>query len=137
LIPKKGDSSKIKNWRPISLLNCIFKAIANAVDGRLKKINDIILTRAQKGFTNRRQIQECIINIAENIAYCENNRVLGFVLALDMAKAFDTVRHDFMNKVYDFYGIGPNMNKILNTVSTGRTACILKEDGSTTTHFQL
>jgi hypothetical protein len=46
LIPKKGDCSKLKNWRPISLLNCIFKVIAKAVDNRLKKINELILTRA-------------------------------------------------------------------------------------------
>jgi hypothetical protein len=54
-----------------------------------------------------------------------------------MAKAFDTVRHDFMNKVYKFYGIGDNMINILNTISTGRTAVILKEDGSTTRQIRL
>jgi hypothetical protein len=86
LIPKKGDCSKIKNWRPISLLNCIFKVIAKAVDNRLKKINEIILTRAQKGFTNKQQIQECIINITEIIAYSENSKTRGFILALDMEK---------------------------------------------------
>jgi hypothetical protein len=85
------------------------------MDNRLKKLNEIILTRAQKGFTKNRQIQECIINITETIAFSEKNKIPGFVLALDMAKAFDTVRHDFMNKVYKFYGIGPNMTKFLNT----------------------
>jgi hypothetical protein len=42
-----------------------------------------------------------------------------------------------MNKVYQFYGIGPNMIQILNTVSTGRTASILREDGSTSRQIQL
>jgi hypothetical protein len=62
LIPKKGDVEKIKNWRPISFLNCVFKIVSKAVDNRLKKINDIVLSRAQKGFTNKRFIQECFIN---------------------------------------------------------------------------
>jgi hypothetical protein len=74
LIPKKGDTRQIKNWRPISLLNCVFKIIAKTVDTRLQKINEIILTRAQKGFTKNRQIQECIINIVETIAYSEKKR---------------------------------------------------------------
>jgi hypothetical protein len=107
------------------------------MDNRLKKHNKIILTRAQKGFTKNRQIQECIINIVETISFSEKNKILGFVLAQDMAKAFDMVRHDFMNKVYKFYGIGPNMTKFLNTISTGRTAAILREDGSASRPFYL
>jgi hypothetical protein len=137
LIPKKGDSSQIKNWRPISLLNCIFKVIAKAVDNRLKTINEIILSRAQKGFTKKRQIQECIINVVETIAYSEANKIPGFILALDMAKAFDTVRHEFMTYVYKFFGIGDNMINILKLISTGRTAAIFREDGSTTRLLRL
>jgi hypothetical protein len=75
LIPKKGDTKQIKNWRPISLLNCIFKVVAKAVDTRLQKINEIILTRAQKGFTKNRHIQECILNIVETIAYSESKKI--------------------------------------------------------------
>jgi hypothetical protein len=62
LIPKKGDISNLKNWRPISLLNSIFKIIAKAIDARLQKINEIILSRGQKGFTSKRNLHECIIN---------------------------------------------------------------------------
>jgi hypothetical protein len=119
LIPKKGDLSKIKNWRPISLLNCSFKIIAKAVDNRLKKINEIVLSRSQKGFTNKRYIQECMINIIETIAYSEKEKVPSFVLALDMAKAFDTVRHSFAKQCYKFFGIGDYMIKMLETVSLG------------------
>jgi hypothetical protein len=36
MIPKKGgDLSKIKNWRPISLLNCFYKCISRAFARRL------------------------------------------------------------------------------------------------------
>jgi Reverse transcriptase (RNA-dependent DNA polymerase) len=63
LIPKKGDTSKIKNWRPISLLNVSYKIISKAINNRLKKISGRILSRAQKGFTNNRYIQECIMYI--------------------------------------------------------------------------
>jgi hypothetical protein len=137
LIPKKGDVTQIKNWRPISLLNCIYKIIAKALDNRLSKINEIILSRAQKGFTSNRQIQECVINIAENISYCQSSNTPGFILALDMAKAFDTVRHDFMNYVYKFFGLGDWLISALNTISTGRTAAILLENGGLTERFVL
>jgi len=37
LIPKKGDETNLKNWRPISLLNCSYKIISRAINNRLKK----------------------------------------------------------------------------------------------------
>jgi hypothetical protein len=48
-----------------------------------------------------------------------------------MAKAFHTVRHDYMVHVYRFFGFGENLIKMLNLISTGRTAHIIKDDGST------
>jgi hypothetical protein len=38
LIPKKGDTSKLKNWRPISLLSNMYKIISRAVNLRLDKV---------------------------------------------------------------------------------------------------
>jgi hypothetical protein len=54
LIPKKGDTTKIKNWRPISLLNNIFKIISKALDIRLQKITEIVLSRGAKGFHKKK-----------------------------------------------------------------------------------
>jgi hypothetical protein len=130
LIPKKGDTKLLKNWRSISLLNVGFKIISKAINNRLKKMSDVILSRAQKSFTNKRNIQECLINIINSIEHCESSKLPAFVLALDMAKAFDTVTHDFMDLVYKFFGIGNNMINMIKTVSTGRTASIILEDGS-------
>jgi hypothetical protein len=35
LIPKKGDTSKINNWCPISLLNCLYKILSRTFASRL------------------------------------------------------------------------------------------------------
>ena len=67
LIPKKGDQSKIGNWRPISLLSNFYKIISRAINNRLKEVSYGILSRAQKGFNQKRQIHETIINTLENI----------------------------------------------------------------------
>jgi exonuclease III len=129
LIPKKGDCSKIKNWRPISLLNVGYKIISKAINNRLKKVSGTILSRAQKGFTNKKYIQECLINILESVAYCEKNSTQGFMLAIDQAKAFDTVSQKFIHEVYKFFGFGATFIKLLETTTMGRHACILFENG--------
>jgi hypothetical protein len=137
LIPKKGDLSKIKNWRPISLLNVLYKIIAKSLNNRLKKIAPFVLSRSQKGFVDKKFIQECLINIGETINYAERHKIKSFCLALDMAKAFDSVNHVFLTDVYKFFGFGNTLIKMLNTFTTGRHANILFDDGSKGQNFLL
>ena len=59
----------------------------------LKTIVDKLTSRAQKGFTSSRQLQEALINIIENIAFCKTNNIAGTVVAIDQAKAFDCLDH--------------------------------------------
>jgi len=35
LIPKTGDRSKLRNWRPITLLGSVYKILAKTLAGRL------------------------------------------------------------------------------------------------------
>jgi exonuclease III len=137
LIPKKGNLKSIKNWRPISLLNSVFKIISKAVDVRMEKISEILFSRSQKGFTAKRYIQECIINIVDTIGYCEARKIPAFILALDMAKAFDTVKHEFATETYKFFGIGNNLINTLNTISTNRSASIILDNGTYSDPFDL
>jgi hypothetical protein len=137
LIPKKGDLSKIGNWRPISLLNCIYKVISKAVNNRLQKIAPYILSRAQKGFVKNRFIQECLINVIEKISYCNSNNIPALIVAIDQSKAFDTISHSYMTAVYQFFNIGENFIKLMNGIGNNRTACILWEDGSYSPQFDL
>jgi hypothetical protein len=122
LIPKKGDATKIKNWRPISLLSCLYKVISRALNNRLKKATGYIFSRAQKGFTSDRHIQEVLINVVEMISHCKTNDIPGAILSIDQAKAFDSISHKYMREDYKFFGFGPNFTKLLETLGNNRTA---------------
>ena len=137
LIPKKGDATNIKNWRPISLLNCVYKVISRAIKNRLDTVSDKLTSRAQKGFTGSRVLQEALINIIENIAFCKSNNVAGTVLAIDQAKAFDSLSHAFMKETYKFFGFGEGFINMLTTLSFERTSCILMEDSSYSRSFNI
>jgi exonuclease III len=96
LIPKKGNISQLKNWRPISLLSNLYKILSCTINTRLSAIVNRICTRAQKSFNNQRYTQECLINVISTIQHCQSNCIRGAVVAVDMAKAFDTLSHRFL-----------------------------------------
>jgi hypothetical protein len=124
LIPKKGDCTALKNWRPISLLSNFYKIISRAINTRLTKFINRICSRAQKGYNSSRFTQEVLINVWEQITYCQQNNVKGAVVAIDMAKAFDTLSHDFVEKTYEFFNIGSEMRRWLRLLGNNRTASI-------------
>jgi len=83
LIPKKGgDLSKIKNWRPISLLNCFYKCISRAFATRLKKYMNKLTPCCQKGYGNGRYCQEVLISVIDTIETCRHLNKKGGVLCL-------------------------------------------------------
>jgi hypothetical protein len=137
LIPKKGDTSQIKNWRPISLLSNFYKILSRAINNRLKKVVNRVLSRAQKGFTKTRQIHEVIINLSETINFCEKNNIKGAMICVDQAKAFDSVDHQYMKKVFTFFGFGERFISWLTTIGTNRKACVILENGETSNIFDL
>jgi ribonuclease HI/exonuclease III len=95
LIPKAGDQRDLRDYRPISLLSCIYKIYTTILEKRIrfmvestKQISDL-----QAGF---RQGKGCytnlntLINVFEDANQFQNNIHCVYV---DLKKAFDTVPH--------------------------------------------
>jgi hypothetical protein len=96
-----------------------------------------ICSGAQKGFNSQRYTQEVLINVLETIRHCNTNEINGALVAVDMAKAFDTLSHSFLREVFKFFGIGPRMIKWLTLLGENRQACILLDDGTYSRNFTL
>jgi hypothetical protein len=137
LIPKKGDKTQIKNWRPISLLSNLYKIISRALNSRLQKIANRITTRAQKGFTDTSFIQEVLINVVESIGHANSSNIPAAIISIDMAKAFDSVSHKFLSECYSFFNFGPVFTNMLETVGRDRKACIILGNGKLSKPFDL
>jgi hypothetical protein len=119
------------------LLSCMYKIISRAVNNRLKNFINRFMSRAQKGFTNHRYIQEVLINVSETISHCQERGVGGALLSIDQTRAFDTISHRYMTEVYRFFNFGENFITQMDTIGTGRNAAILFEDGSISENFNL
>jgi hypothetical protein len=115
----------------------VYKIISRAINNRLNKVVNRICSRSQKGFNDKRFTQECLINVIETISHCNNNGISGAVVAVDMAKAFDTLSHAFLRDVFRFFGFGPQITKWLELLGQNRMACITLDDGTYSRNFCL
>jgi hypothetical protein len=69
--------------------------------------------------------------------YCRRNGIKGVIASIDQSKAFDSVSHSYMEKVYEFFGFGPRIRSWLSAIGTGRSACIRLSEGILTPAFNL
>jgi len=137
LLPKKGDTTQIKNWRPISLLSCFYKVISKAVNTRLNRVIDKLTSLNQKAYNKNRFIHEAVMNTVDTIRYCENNNVKGVILSIDQRKAFDSVFHGFIMEVYKFFRFGESFIQLLETIGTGRSSQVILDDGKLSRNIDL
>ncbi len=113
---------KLKNWRPISLLNTDYKVITKILATRLKEILPSIISMAQTCGISGRNIQDNIFTIANLIEKTEDDDE-GFLLtALDQEKAFDRISHKYMIETLRKFNFHPNFIQWISTLYTGITS---------------
>ena len=81
LIPKKdAEPYYVKNWRPITLLNCDYKIAAKAIANRLRNVISNIINNDQTGFLKGRFIGENIRLIDGIINHTAAHNIPGLLL---------------------------------------------------------
>ena len=110
LLPKKNKILyQLKNWRPISLLNCDYKIATKAIAVRMKTVLPSIINPDQTGFLKGRFTGENIRLIDGVIDYTELFKGIPVLLLfVNFEKAFDTLEWSFVVKTLHYYNFGPS-----------------------------
>ena len=125
-IPKPdSERDKIKNWRPISLLNTIYKIGSSSIANRLKLVLPSIINEDQTGFIKNRFLGDNIRLIYDVISHLDSSNIPGMLLCLDFEKAFDSLDWGFLHNVLVAFGFKNDIcrwvksfyNNIRSTVS--------------------
>jgi hypothetical protein len=96
LLPKVKEANTIKQYRPICLLNVIYKIFTKALMLRLDKVMGRIINKSQSGFLKDRNIVDGILALHEILHDTRSKKKDGLVLKLDFEKAYDKLRWDFL-----------------------------------------
>ena len=103
---KKKDKDKrfIKNWRPISLLNTDMKIISQVLSTRIKGASPYLISSNQPAYVKNRFISESGRLISDILEIAKTLALEGFLVTIDIEKAFDSVNHCFLLQILRKFG---------------------------------
>ena len=137
MIEKKGrDKRYLKNWRPISLLNVDTKLLSNVLACRIKKVIATLVSSDQIAYVPGRFIGESVRLTSDLLEYMDYNNLPGYLVTIDIEKAFDSVDHTFLCATLRKFGFGENYIKWIQILLKGEESCVMN-NGFTTKYFSL
>jgi hypothetical protein len=96
LIPKVERPSTLGEFRPISLLGCLYKLIAKVLAARLAKVMDSLVATTQSAFVKGRNLVDGVMVVNEVIDLAKKTGKACLVLKVDFEKAYDYVDWGFL-----------------------------------------
>ena len=91
LLNKKGDTTNLNNYRPLSLTGVDYKILTYIFAERVQKVLKQMTNIDQKGFIKGRFIGYNIRLVQDTIEYAKMQNTTGVILFLDFKKAFDSL----------------------------------------------
>ena len=134
LIPKISSPEKLKDLRPISLCNVVYKIISKVLANRLKQVLPEIISPSQSAFVPGRLITDNVL-LAYELTHYLNHRKWGkngvAAIKLDMSKAYDRVEWMFLEKMMTKLGFSEQwVERVMKCVTTVRYRIKVNEEYS-------
>ena len=108
LIPKNPQACHLRDFRPISCCNIIYKVISKIITNRLKPLLQECISINQAAFLKERSLRENVLLSSELIRdYTKATCQRSSMLKVDIRKAFDAVCWDFVMKVMEAQNFSP------------------------------
>ena len=110
----------MKNWRPISLLNTVYKLASICIVERIKSVLPIPISNDQMSFIPGRYIGGNTRLMYDILHFMEEQDIPGILLLIDI----DSISWMFIESVLDFFNFGFSIKQWVNTFNTNITSAV-------------
>ena len=90
--------------------------------------------KSQGGFRKNRSITQTVYELVNEVANAKNDSKFSLAIYLDIAKAFDSINHDYLLRKLHMIGIREMYLKWLKSYMTDRKQIVLNENYESTEH---
>jgi hypothetical protein len=121
-IYKKGVTSDVNNYRPVSLLSCLSKVFEKAIFKHVFNFlrQNLILTVHQSGFLPGDSTVNQLVNLYNTFSKALDEKKDVSIVFCDISKAFDRVWHNGLLYKLEKVGVGGNLLQWFGDYLRGR-----------------
>ena len=116
LIFKKGDTSLCENYRPISLLNSLYKIFARIMCVRIQSVIDPHFPPTQFGFRPGRSTADALHCCRRILTQARSTRDPTLCALLDWEKAFDKINHEKLFEALHRVNVPPQLLDLIKNI---------------------
>ena len=124
-ISKKGNLAICDNWRGISLLEVMGKAVASLIQQRLQVLAESILPDTQCGFRRGRSCTDMVFTVRRFMEKLYEHRCKGFLVFVDLRKAYDSVNRESLWFVLGRAGVPDRLVRIIQAFHDNMKASLV------------
>ena len=117
---KKGDSTDVKNYRPVSVLPVMSKIFERILQKQINEYIDKFMSPYLCGFRKGYSTQHALLALIENWKTSLDQGGYAGSLLMDLSKAFDTLNHDLLLAKLHAYGFDKNALEMINSYLSNR-----------------
>nr|GEV07017.1 RNA-directed DNA polymerase, eukaryota [Tanacetum cinerariifolium] len=121
----------VSDYRPISLIGSLYKVVTKILVTRLSTIISELISDVQTSFLPNRQILDGPFIINELLARFHHKKQWAMVFKVDFAKAYDSIRWDYLENVLKSFGFGSKWCSWIHGSPHSGMASILDNEGPT------